>query len=90
MAIGTRIIGNLKKEHWDVINYIRYTFKETGKCPLVYQTCQTNEFHLRQLKSLFPTGYLRGICRLSCITYKEGYLRYSWLQAYIEKATSGT
>ena len=29
---------------------------------------------LKELKIFFPTGYLRGACRLAGITYKEGYV----------------
>ena len=68
-------IGNgLTKEHWDVIHFIRKTYKETGKCPVVYETCRMMGLRLKDLRRLFPTGYLRGVCKLAGITYKEGYL----------------
>ena len=78
MAADNGIGDGLTKEHWDIINFIRNTFKETGKCPLIYQTCRFNGLHLRELKDLFPSGYLRGACKLAGVTYKEGYLNYSW------------
>ncbi|MDP8228991.1 MAG: TusE/DsrC/DsvC family sulfur relay protein, partial [Candidatus Electryoneaceae bacterium] len=45
---------------------------------------RTNKIGLRQLRGLFPTGYLRGACKLSGITYREGYLKHSWV---MKKAT---
>jgi TusE/DsrC/DsvC family sulfur relay protein len=82
MAVAAEITQGLSEKHWDVINYIRKVFRETGRCPSLYQTCRANCLNLRKLKSLFPTGYLRGACKLAGITYKEGYLKYSWLQAH--------
>ena len=70
----------LTKEHWQVIYFIRRTYKELGRCPLVYQTCKMNGLHLKEFKHLFPTGYLRGACKLAGLTYKEGYLGHSWLE----------
>lgn len=64
----------LTGEHWDVIHFIRDTFEKTGRCPLVYETCRMNGLRRRELKKLFPTGYLRGACKISGITYREGYL----------------
>jgi TusE/DsrC/DsvC family sulfur relay protein len=32
--------------------------------------------HLKDLKKLFPTGYLRGACKLAGITYKERSIDY--------------
>jgi len=88
MAAEVKMTGGLSKEHWNVINYIRNTYKEMGICPSIYQSCRANKLHLKQLRDLFPMGYLRGACKLSGITYKEGYLKYSWLQANIKDVIS--
>ena len=79
MAEKIGMIKGLTGEHWDVINYIRGRFESNGRCPLVYETCRQCGLTLRELKRLFPTGYLRGACRLAGITYKEGYLSESGL-----------
>lgn len=68
----------LSARHWKVINYIRDYFKKTGKCPLVYETCRENGLFISELKELFPTGYLRGACRVAGITYREGFQKLSW------------
>lgn len=88
MAKELGITGNLQKEHWDIINFIRRTFKETGTCPLVYQTCRMNDLDLDTLKRLFPTGYLRGACKLAGITYKEGYLDQTGVNEFAEKIST--
>jgi len=79
MAGRVKITGGLTEKHWQVINYIRETYMEKGICPLVFQTCRANNLKISGLKGLFPTGYLRGACRLAGLTYKEGFIGQDWL-----------
>ena len=89
MAPKVGIISGLSEDHWKIIYFIRDTFKQTGKCPLVYETCRMNRLHLQELKKLFPAGYLRGACKLAGITYREGYLDQSWVEEFAERVTTG-
>jgi len=74
VAYQAKILGGLTKEHWDVIHSIRNAFNEIGRCPLIYETCNTNALRLRDLERLFPAGYLRGACKLAGISSKVGHL----------------
>ena len=66
---------DLTKEQWDIINFIRDTYESTARCPNIYETCRMCGItSFKELKMFFPTGYLRGACRLAGITYKEGHL----------------
>lgn len=67
------IPDGLSERHWRVIRFIRDTFQTYGQCPLLYQTCRANGLSLRGMQALFPTGYLRGACRLAGVTYRHGY-----------------
>jgi tRNA 2-thiouridine synthesizing protein E len=78
MAASCDIPGELTDDHWKVIHFIRDSFRETGQCPLVYQTCRANKLRLRDLNRLFPSGYLRGACKLAGVTYIEGYIGNPW------------
>lgn len=84
MAPKVGIITGLTKDHWKVIHFIRDSYKKCGKCPLVYETCCVNRLHTQELKRLFPSGYLRGACKLAGITFKEGYLDQSGLEDFGE------
>ncbi len=75
MAEKLKMPTPLTKEHWDVIDFIRNTFEQTGRCPTIFETAKNTSLHRRVLKKLFPTGYLRGACLLAGITYKEGFVR---------------
>jgi TusE/DsrC/DsvC family sulfur relay protein len=79
MAPSVDISGELTRDHWNVIYFIHDTLKKTGRCPLVYETCQELSLTIGGLKRLFPAGYLRGACKLAGITYKEGYVGHGWL-----------
>lgn len=68
--IGMR--EDLTKEQWDIISFIRDTYESTARCPNIYETCKICGItSFKELKMFFPTGYLRGACRLAGITYKE-------------------
>ena len=77
-APKVKIPKGLTSEHWDVISFIRDKFKETAICPTVYETCRATGFRLKELRRLFPTGYLRGACLLAGITYRDGHLGYAY------------
>lgn len=80
--------GDLTTEHLAVIRSIRATFETTGRCPLVYQTCRACNLHLEDLERLFPTGYLRGACRLAGLTFREGFLDQPWHGASLADVTA--
>jgi tRNA 2-thiouridine synthesizing protein E len=65
--------------HWAVIHHIRKTFRDSGKCPLVYEIGRAHKLHLADIKRLFPSGYLRGACKLAGSTYKEEQAHQGWL-----------
>lgn len=71
MALHLGMVGGLTKEHWDVITSLRDHFHTTGKCMTVYDCCRQNGLRLKDLRRLFPSGYLRGACKLAGITYRE-------------------
>lgn len=79
MAHELDIRYGLTKEHWDIIRFIRNTFKETGRVPLIYETAIANGIDVREGKRLFPTGYMRGACVLAGVSYKEGYMKPAYL-----------
>ena len=71
MASKLNVPQGLTEKHWEVIRYIRESFHKNGICPRVYETCKSNDLTWRELAQLFPTGYLRGTCLISGITYKH-------------------
>nr|MBN2278120.1 TusE/DsrC/DsvC family sulfur relay protein [candidate division Zixibacteria bacterium] len=83
MAPYAGIENGLTDDHWRVIRFIRNTFEQINKCPLVYIACKKNDLGLGDLKRLFPSGYLRGACKLSGVTYREGHFQEFWIEEHI-------
>lgn len=72
IASSTGIVPGLTEEHWRVIRFLRKSTMETGRCPIVYQTCKQLGIGLEDLQRLFPSGYLRGACKTAGISYETG------------------
>lgn len=87
MAREIGIEDGLTEAHWRVIRFIRSTFDQINQCPLIYVACKKNQIGLGDLKKLFPTGWLRGACKLAGVTYREGYLQHVRLEGDIAHFT---
>jgi tRNA 2-thiouridine synthesizing protein E len=70
MARLQGIYDGLTQEHWDFISYIRRKSLEEKTLPLLVVACADNNLRLSKLKSLFPTGYFRGACRIAGLSYR--------------------
>lgn len=79
MASKTGITEALNDSHWNIINFIRNSVSTTGRCPMIYEVCRVHRLRLADLKNLFPSGYLRGACKLAGLTYREGPVHSPWL-----------
>ena len=84
------ITEGLTNEHWCILTFLRNTYQETGKCPMVYEIGRECGLKLMDLKRLFPTGYLRGACKLAGLSYLEEEVHSSWMpsQRWIKDSIS--
>jgi TusE/DsrC/DsvC family sulfur relay protein len=80
LALDHGIQSGLTREHYDVIHFIRRELDSTGKCPNLFETCRANNLRRNELKRLFPTGYMRGACKLAGVSYKEAYLGADYME----------
>lgn len=76
MAAQMKIDGGLTDGHWKIIRFIRSEFEESGECPLVFSTCRASGISPKNLKSLFPTGYTKGACKLAGLSYRDRFMDY--------------
>jgi len=70
MARLQGIYDGLTEEHWAFLSYIREKFLREKTLPLLVVACADNSLRLDKLKSLFPTGYFRGACRIAGLSHK--------------------
>jgi len=80
IALDLGIQSGLTREHYDVIHFIRRELDRTGKCPNLFETCRANSLGRSELKRLFPTGYMRGACKIAGVSYKEAYLGADYME----------
>jgi tRNA 2-thiouridine synthesizing protein E len=69
LAAELGIHGGLHGEHWRFIYYLRDQFLEEKTVPVVFIAYKRNRMHLSRLRTLFPTGYLRGACRIAGLNF---------------------
>lgn len=80
MAPALGIEDGLTPSHWDVLKFIRNTYRETGLCPVVYKTCRARGLRIKDLQKLFPSGYQRGACKLAGLSFMTAVLKQAELQ----------
>jgi len=77
-----RVVGirpGLSERHWELITYLREKFQKENTVPVVVLACADNKMRLSELRSLFPTGYHRGACKIAGINYTFMYELNLWL-----------
>ena len=79
MARVVGIRGGLSERHWELITYLRRKFLDEKTVPVVVLACADNKMRLSELRSLFPTGYHRGACKIAGINYRFMYDLNLWL-----------
>ncbi|UCG50749.1 MAG: TusE/DsrC/DsvC family sulfur relay protein [Candidatus Latescibacterota bacterium] len=79
MAQRVGIHDGLTEAHWEFIRYLRTKFLEEKTVPVVVIACADNGMRLGKLRSLFPTGYHRGACKIAGINYDFMYKHNIWL-----------
>ena len=80
MAPALGIADGLTPSHWDVLRFIRETYRETGLCPVVHKTCRAKGLNVKDLQKLFPAGYQRGACKLAGLSFMTAVLKQAELQ----------
>lgn len=79
MAERLGIFGGLTEKHWAFISYLRKKFVEEKAVPPVVTACANNQVRLHEFRTLFPTGYHRGACKIAGINYQFMYDHNIWL-----------
>ncbi|MBI5501300.1 MAG: TusE/DsrC/DsvC family sulfur relay protein [Deltaproteobacteria bacterium] len=69
MAARAGIPAGLRPAHWRLIRHLRRKFVQERTVPFVVPACIENRIRLTTLRTLFPTGFVRGACRLAGLSY---------------------
>lgn len=79
MAKILGIKAGLSPRHWELVRYLRDQFLEHRTVPVVVMACAENRMRLSELRSLFPTGYHRGACKIAGINHRFMVESNYWL-----------
>jgi tRNA 2-thiouridine synthesizing protein E len=82
MAASAGVPGGLTEAHWRSLYFVRNTFDKMTTCPLLFIAFQKNDFGIGDLKELFPSGYLKGVCKLAGISYREAKIQQTWIDEH--------
>jgi len=69
VASEWQLPDGLMEKHWKIIYYLRDYYSRTGNIPTVFSTCKANGIEIDELRSLFPSGYRRGACRMAGLPF---------------------
>jgi tRNA 2-thiouridine synthesizing protein E len=79
MARLVGIRGGLTERHWEVVHYLRRKFLQEKTVPVVVLACADTGMRLAEMRTLFPTGYHRGACKVAGINYRFMHDLNLWL-----------
>ncbi len=79
MAKLVGVTSGLTERHWQLISYLRHKFLDENTVPVLVEACSDNRMRLSELRSLFPTGYHRGACKVAGINYQFMWETNYWL-----------
>ena len=61
--------GQLTDKHWQVLYFLRDTFKKEKRIPNIYETCENCNMEFDEFESLFPDGYHRGAIKIAGLRF---------------------
>lgn len=65
-------IDELNEKHWQVINYMRKVFSETGDAPSIRKLTKESGVDTKELYALFPKGPAKKAARIAGLPKPKG------------------
>ncbi len=65
-------ISELTEKHWQVINYMRKVFSESGDAPSIRKLTKESGVDTKELYSLFPKGPAKKAARIAGLPKPKG------------------
>jgi TusE/DsrC/DsvC family sulfur relay protein len=71
-AIATVLEINLTNRHWDVINFARKEYEETGEAPTLRKISKVGVVSTKELYELFPGGPAKIAAKIAGLSKPTG------------------
>lgn len=68
----TEGVENMTEDHWKLVNYIRDYYQKFGIAPMVRKLCKDNDFKLKYIYEMFPSGPAKGACKVAGLPKPTG------------------
>ena len=65
-------VENMSDDHWRLVNYIREYYQKFGIAPMVRKLCKDNDFKLKYIYEMFPSGPAKGACKVAGLPKPTG------------------
>ncbi len=65
-------VHDMTDGHWRVVEYMRNHFGRFGKAPMIRKLCRDMRLRFSEVYELFPTGPVRGCCRIAGLPKPAG------------------
>lgn len=65
-------VSELTRDHWKVIEYLRWHHEEFQIAPMVRKLCKQTDLTLKRIYELFPSGPAKGACKVAGLPSAEG------------------
>ncbi|QGG49231.1 TusE/DsrC/DsvC family sulfur relay protein [Heliorestis convoluta] len=65
-------VKELTERHWKVIYYMRNYYQKNGIAPMIRSLCNEVDITLRQLYDYFPSGPIKGACKIAGLPKPTG------------------
>lgn len=65
-------VPDMTDKHWQVVEYMRECFGRSGRAPRILKLCEELQLRFSQLYELFPTGPVKGCCRIAGLPRRAG------------------
>jgi len=65
-------VGELNDRHWEVINFIRAEFENTGDTPPIRRLTKQSGVSIKELYQLFPKGPAKKMAKIAGLPKPKG------------------
>jgi len=68
----TEGVEEMSDDHWKLTRYIREYYLKFGIAPMIRKLCKDNDFSLKYIYEMFPSGPAKGACKVAGLPKPTG------------------
>ena len=68
----TEGVEEMGDDHWKLVHYLRDYYLKFGIAPMIRKLCKENNFTLKYVYEMFPSGPAKGACKVAGLAKPTG------------------